>query len=155
MSEKTQEGKSTPSEMPLKIEEKGKTSDKPKYDKAELMKIFDEMIFSDGYEEKITIKGKLKVIFRARNAEDTLDISKDIDSKNFTLISTLQEHRALMNLTYSLTNYAGKDLRGMEIEEKVKVIKKLPAVIVGALSEELMKFDSKVAAACMEGEENF
>jgi hypothetical protein len=129
---------------------------KPKYDKAELLAIFDEMIFSGEYTEEVSLRGgKLKVVFKTRSAEDTTTITRELDGKNFALISTLQEQRALKNLAYSLVMYAGKDIKDMSVEDKAKFIGRLPEVIVGILSEALGKFDSKTYAACQEGEANF
>lgn len=130
-------------------------ANKPKFKKEELLAIFDEIIFSGEYIEEVAIKGKLKVKFRSRSAEDTLSISQDIDSKNFTLMTTLSEYRALQNLGYSLVSYAGNDLSKMEVKERVKFVSKLLSPVVAALSQALVDFDEKVNAACMEGEANF
>lgn len=127
----------------------------PEFDKDELLRVFDQIIFEGEYSEDVTIKGKLKVVFRARSVEDTTSITREIDGKNFSLITTLQEQRALLNLAYSLVSYAGKDLGKMELEERKKFINKLPAAVVAALSAELSKFDLKVDMACREGEANF
>lgn len=127
----------------------------PEFDKNELLQIFDEIIFSGEYTEEVTVKGKLKLVFKAKTAEETTEISREIDGKNFTLITTLQEHRALLNLAYSLVGYAGKDLSKVAIDERKKIINKLPAAIVATLSAELSKFDLKVDMACREGEANF
>jgi hypothetical protein len=54
-----------------------------------------------------------------------------------------------------MTAYNGKDLSKVTFEEKSKFIGKLPAVVVAALSEALVKFDRKIDTACREGEENF
>lgn len=129
--------------------------EKPRWTPEELLIVFDEMIFSGEYEEEISIRGKLKVAFRARSAEDTSNISREIDGKNYTLISTLQEQRALLNLSYSLISYAGKNLKGVSVDERRKIVAKLPAVMVATLSDALFKFDQKIAAACEEGESNF
>lgn len=128
---------------------------KPKFDPDELLVIFDEIIFSGEYREDITIKNKLKVTFRSRSADDTTSISKEMDSGSYSLISTLQERTAFLNVIYSVIFYAGKDLSNLTLVQKKDFFGKLPAVIIGALSEALIKFDSKVAAACFEGEENF
>jgi len=128
---------------------------KPKYDPQELLAIFDEMIFSGEYQETVSIKGKLKVTFRTRSVNDITEMTRETDGKNFTLISSLAEHRALLNLAYSLVSYAGKDLSSMSIEDRKKFIGSLSGVIGSALSEALVKFDEKVSAAFAEGEENF
>jgi hypothetical protein len=130
-------------------------ADKPKFDKEELLRIFDEMIFSGEYIEDVLIKKKLKLKFRTRSAKDTMEISKDIDSKSFTLINTLSEYRAVQNLAYSLVSYSGNDLSQMPVEERVKYVTGLPGIIVGTLSDALAKFDQKIAAAFDEGQENF
>lgn len=129
----------------------------PKYKKEELLAIFDEMMFSGEYTEEVTIKDKLKVVFRTRSTDDTTAITRQLDarSKEFTLLSTIQEQRALLNLGYSVVMYHGKSLKDLSIEDRVKFIGKLPAVVTGALSEALIKFDAKTDAACQEGEANF
>jgi len=133
----------------------GDTPAKPKYPKEELLKIFDEMIFSGEYSEDVSIKGRLQVRFRSRSAADMTDISRDIDNKNFVMMATLSEYRALLNLSYSLIFYSGKDLTEVSPAERQKFISKLPGVIVGALSDALVKFDEKIDLACREGQENF
>lgn len=128
---------------------------KPEFSNEELNVIFDEIIFSGEYKEDVIIKGKLKVTFRSRTADEVNAITKELDSQTHTLISTLQERTAFLNVVYSTAWYAGKDISGMKIEDKKAFIGKLPAVVIGAISEALLKFDSKVAKACMVGEENF
>jgi len=127
----------------------------PEFDKDELLHIFDEIIFSGEYTEEINIRGKLKIVFRARSAEETTTISREIDGKNFTLITTLQEHRALLNLAYSLVGYAGKDLSKVSIDDRKAILNRLPAAMVATLSNRLSTFDLKVDMACREGEVNF
>lgn len=128
---------------------------KAEFDKAELLAIFDEMIFSGEYTEDITIKGKLKVTFRARSANDITAISRELDSSQFSLMSTVNEQRAFLNLIYSMISYSGKNYEKVDIAERRKMIGQLPAVVIGALSEALVKFDQKMDAACREGEANF
>jgi hypothetical protein len=133
-----------------------KKPETPKFKKEELLAIFDEMIFEGQYVEDVALRGgKLKVRFKSRSVDDTTAISRDIDGKNFSLITTLQEHRAVLNLAYSLVSYAGQDLAARSAEDRIKFIGKLPGVIVGALSEALNRFDEKINAACVEGEANF
>ena len=128
---------------------------KPKYDKDELLTIFDEIIFSGEYREDVSIKNKLKVTFRSRSADDINAISKELDSGTYNLISTLQEKTAFLNVVHSVVSYSGKDLAPMNSDAKKAFFGKLPAVVIGAISQALITFDAKVAAACMEGEENF
>lgn len=129
---------------------------KPQYDKNELLAIFDEMIFSGEYKEPISLRGgKLKIVFRSRSVSDTTAISRDIDAKSFTLITTLQEYRALQNLAYSLVSYAGNDWSKLSVEDRVKKLNEMPGPVASLLSMELTKFDQKIFAACEEGEANF
>lgn len=128
---------------------------KPEFDKNELLTIFDEILFSGEYREDVLIKNKLRVTFKSRTASDTSEITREIDKSSFNLMAALQEHRAFLNLAYSVVSYNGKDLSAAKIEDRKVFIGKLPAVVVGALSEALVKFDRKTDAACAEGEINF
>lgn len=137
---------------PLDGEEK---EEKPKYDKEELNRIFDEILFSQEYQETVTIKGKMKVTFRTRSAEEIEAITKKLDATPANLVATLSEKRAILTLHDALVNYHGKDLSGMKLEDKARFVNKLPGVVVGALMRALQKFDDKCFEACKEGEENF
>lgn len=136
------------------VESKVETA-KPEFDKDELLTIFDEILFSGEYREDVLIKGKLKVTFKSRTASDTSEITKEIDKSSFNLMAALQEQRAFLNLAFSIVSYNGKDLSAAKIEDRKIFVGKLPAVVVGALSEALVKFDRKTDAACAEGELNF
>ena len=127
----------------------------PKHSPDELAEIFDKILFEGEYTEEIKIRNKLVVVFKSRSAKETQAISLEIDSKNFTLYMTAQEHRALLNLASSLVNYAGKDLSKVTAEDRKTFVGKLPTSVVAKLSEELVKFDLKVDAACRDSEENF
>lgn len=137
------------------VDQPAAETEQVKYDPSELLSIFDTILFEGEYTENVTIKGKLKVTFRTRSVDDTTAITKEIDGSVANLVSTLQEARALSNLTYSLVNYNGKSLAEVTPEDRRKLIGKIPAIVVGALSEALVKFDAKVAAAFAEGEANF
>lgn len=128
---------------------------KPEFTKEELLAVFDSIMFEGYYEEDVTIKGKLKVKFRSKSAKDVTDISKELDSRTFNLISTLQETRAFLSIVYGLMSYNGRDLSSQSLEERTKFIERLPSAIAASLSEAINKFDRKVDLACVEGEENF
>ena len=130
-------------------------SEKPAWGQEELLQIFDQILFENEYREDITIKGRLRVTFRTRSAEETVAVSKFIDSSDFKLISTVEEHRAIKNLGYSLVVFQGKDLSRLKEEEKSKFISQLPTQVIGMLVDKLAEFDRKVAAACSEAERNF
>lgn len=125
------------------------------YKKEELLAVFDELIFQGEYTEEQTIRGKLKVSFRSRSADETMQISKQLDVMDFKLLTTMQEQRAFLNLSKSLTMYQGKDLDKLKSEEKAEFIKRLPTSILGALADALAEFDRKVDLACREADENF
>lgn len=144
-------------EAPTEPVSKDKPAEKepPKYDPEELLRIFDEMIFAGSYSETINIKGKLKVTFRTRSAEEMDAITQKIDTMSAVLVSTMMEKRSLLNLYYALTSYQGRDLSTAKFDEKVAFISKLPAAIVGMLMVTLFDFDSKINAVTKEGESNF
>jgi hypothetical protein len=128
---------------------------KEEFSQTELLAVFDEIIFSGEYSETINLRGKVPVTFRTRTAEEISDIQRQIDSSGSNLISTVESIRSLMNLKFAMSNYKGQDLSTMKPEEKVKFVERLPGPLVGMLLMALSKFDSKVAAACKEGEQNF
>jgi hypothetical protein len=128
---------------------------KPRFTKEELLKVFDVLIFEGEYKEEVAIKNKLRVTFRSRTTEETMEISKILDSQDFKLLSTMQEQRAFHNLLKSLVVYQGRDLTNIKPEEKEKIIKKIPTSIIGSLADKLAEFDLKVDEACQEGEGNF
>lgn len=132
-----------------------KEEEKPKYDKDELLRIFDEIIFNGEYVEDVTIKGKLHVQFRTRTSEEIAEISRILDTTTFNLVATMNESRMILGLQYALTSYQGKPLIGMNKEDKAKFIKRLPAPVIGVLLDALYRFDDKVFEACREFEENF
>jgi len=127
----------------------------PKYDPDELARIFDEIIFSGEYSEDVTVRGKLRVRFRTRTAEEIEQISAVVDATKANLVSTLAEKRAVLNLQYGLAMFQGKDLRSLSVEDRAKFVKRLPGPVIGALLTALNDFDAKVYAACQDGEENF
>lgn len=126
-----------------------------KYDEAELAKIFDEILFTGEYVEEVVIRGKLRVSFKTRNAEELAAISRVIDGTSYTLVQTMAESRMVLNLQYALQSYQGKDLSGLKVEERALFVRKLAGPLIGVLVEALIKFDEKVAAACKDLEENF
>jgi hypothetical protein len=126
-----------------------------KYSQDELLRIFDEVIFSGEYCEDVTIKNRLKVRFRTRTAEEIEEITRLVDATQANWQSTVNEKRTLLNLQYALISFQGTDLRSLKIDDRAKYIRKLPGPVIGALLVALGRFDEKVFAACQEGEENF
>ena len=127
----------------------------PTYSKEELLKIFDELIFSGDYSETFRIRDKLSFTLRARTAEEINEIQQVIDSANLKLISSVETMRSFMNLQYALIAYNGNDLSMLKLDERKKFVERLPGVIIGALINQMARFDHKVAKACEEGEANF
>lgn len=145
MSDK-KEAKAAP-EVAVKKEEK-----KEKYTQEELLSIFDTIMFEGEYREDVVIKGKLKVTFKTRSGADTGAITKALDAKQFNLMSTMNEYRALLSIAYSITRYNDKDLGSAPLEKRIEFIEKLPSVVVSALSNALVDFDIKTEAALAEQE---
>lgn len=140
---------------PVVEETEVSTEEKSKYDKDELLAIFDEIIFSGEYTEDVVIKERLKVAFRTRTTGEIEDITRLVDNTQANLVATLNEKRTILNLQYALTHYQGRDLKSLKVEDRAKFLKGLPAPVIGALIGALVKFDDKVFEACREGEENF
>lgn len=126
-----------------------------KYDKEELLKVFDELLFNGEYREEFLVRGKLAVTFRTRSTKEAMEMSRNLDKGTFNLITTLQQERAYQALIYSLVEYQGRDLSGLSKDDKAKFVDGLPLNIVDSLSDLLSEFDNKVMEACKEGEKNF
>ena len=127
----------------------------PKYSEDELASIFDEIIFSGEYVEEVLIRGKLRVSFRTRTAEEIRQITQVVDGTQAVYANTVESIRSLLQLQYALTSYQSKDLTSIKPEEKAKFIGQIPGPVVAMLLEALSKFDEKVFVACQEGEANF
>ena len=140
---------------PTSDPEPKKEEEKPEFTQEELLRIFDEIIFSGEYREEFIIKGKLPITFRTRTAEEITEIQQHVDGSRSNLLSTVETIRSIMNLQYALVNYRGYDLSMKKVEERSSYIKALPGPIVGMLLGVLSKFDHKITSACKEGEENF
>lgn len=125
------------------------------YTKEELAAVFDQLLFEGEYKEDVTIKGKLRVAFRTRNAAETMNISRVLDSSDFKLLPTIQEQRAFLNITKSLVAYQGKDLSEVKDEEKIAFIRKLPTSLISAMADSLAEFDRKIDLACRDAENSF
>lgn len=132
-------------------------ADKPasKYSPEELMKVFDAIIFQGDYSESFSIRNKFKVTLRTRTQKEIADITKQVDAMDAKLVSTMEQHRAILNLQCALVQYGPRDLSTVSWEDKAKMIEKLPGPIIGALLNALGNFDDKVYQACQEGESNF
>lgn len=154
MSTKNKQEISVPeADMETKVEQSEKSSaNTPKYSQEELLAIFDSIMFEGEYREDVTIKGKLKVTFKTRSAADTSAISRELDSKQFNLISTVHEYRAMLSMGYSITGYGNKDLSGLVFSKRIEFLEKLPSVVVSAISNALVEFDIKTEAALREQE---
>lgn len=140
----------------LKQENEVKTepnaAEEPKYDSDELAQIFDNLMFEGEHQETVKVRGR-NATFRTRTAEETMKISKELDSMTVNFVATLQQHRIMLNLAFALVNFNGKDLSSMEpLPDRYKLISKLPTQVIGILEEELVKFDAKVDAACKDPE---
>lgn len=144
-------------EITPKVEVKDKPSSDtaPEYEEEELLRIFDEILFSNEYTESYNIRGRMEVTFRTRTAKEVQDIDRNLDSLGASLVSTVENIRSFNHLERALVTYNGKDLSTMKSTEKSGFVQSLPGPIIGALLLTLAKFDHKVGMACKVGEQNF
>lgn len=126
----------------------------PKYDPNELLRIFDDIIFSGEYVEEVVIRGRLPVKFSTRTAEQVGEIQDALDSAGLNLISSIDQRRSILSLEQSLVSFNGRDLSGLSRKDRAATIGKLAAPVIAMLLNAMGEFDMKVAAACRE-EANF
>jgi len=131
------------------------SSSAPEYPEEELLRVFDEILFSNEYSETFSIRGRMEVTFRTRTAKEVQDIDKSLDSLGASLISTVENLRSFKHLERALVSYNGKDLSTLRVSEKESFVQALPGPIIGALLITLAKFDHKIGMACRVGEQNF
>lgn len=149
-----QDSKNDPGDGEKKAPEEG-DGEESKYDQEELLRIFDEIIFTGEYSEEVTIRGKLHVRFRTRTVEEIEQISATVDAMEAHLVATLNDKRSVLNLQYALVSYQGKDLKSLDIADRSKFIRRLPGPIIASLLTAMSIFDMKVFEACKDGEANF
>lgn len=147
------EERPTPVKAPEAIAKEEETSSE--FPEEELFKVFDEILFSNGYEEEVQVNKRLSVKFRTRTSKEIQAISRIIDASQAVLVSTMEQQRGLLHLQYALVAYYGTDLSTKSESDKAVFIEKLPGAVVASLLEALSKFDRKVTLACRIGEANF
>lgn len=145
-------GKETEPVVETPIEEKKEAS---KYTQEELLAIFDELLFTGYYDEKINVRDKLFFTLRSKTMEDWLAINTEMDSKKFNLISSAVDERANLSLARSLVEYNGKDLSRIDWKDRVAFVRGLPVAFIAIMTKHLNEFEAKVNEATSEGEENF
>ncbi len=138
-----------------KAEDTPPTNPKRKtYEQEELLRVFDEIIFQQEYSEEMSLRGRFKATFRTRTSDEVNQIQNAIDKSGFTLISSVENLRMVLNLSFALVAYNGESLP-LQLAGKRAFVDKLPGPVVGMLLNALNNFDDKVAQACIEGDENF
>ena len=147
-----------------KDEDSQDKKDKPEFSSDELLIVFDEILFSGTYTEKFCIRDKLNFEFKMRTSGESSSVARRIDKSGFNMLATMEQHVALLNLSYSLVSFKGTDLTDMPAvpgpdadakQNRYDYVNSLPGPIVAAMHYYLSKFDRKIQLALMEGEENF
>jgi hypothetical protein len=142
-------------ETPEKVAAVSKEIPAPeKYDQTELLRIFDDIIFSGEYIEEVIIRGRLPVKFSTRTAKQVGEIQDALDSAGLTLISSIEQRRMLLGLEQALVSFNGKDLTGLSKKDRSEFIGQLAGPVIGMLLTAMSDFDTKIQAACRE-EANF
>ena len=124
--------------------------------KEELLRVFDELIFSDGYSEEVSLaSGRVRVTLRTRTVKEIGEIQSRLDASSYNLAATLEQRRSFEMMVCAMDSYNGRDLSGMQISEREAFMSRLPGPVLGLILRALKDFDLKVASACEEGELNF
>lgn len=143
------------SEESKKDEPKKEGDKKPEFDENELMAIFDAMLTQSEYTEVVNIGKRLRVVWRTRTTGEANAITKIIDSAGFATFVAAQNHSNVLNMSYSIVGFNGKDLRSSKVSDRKAFLESLPEPIIVMLANSLAKFDFKVAKATEVGQENF
>ena len=143
------------SEQKEQGQEEQEPQGRDRYTEQELLKIFDDILFSDEYQETYYIRGKHPVTFRTRTAAESNKIIRTIDGMNLRTIMAVNNHTNLLTMAYSLVQFGNKDFSKSSIKEKYEFLQNLPEQIINAISIKMGEFDEKVSYAMEEGERNF
>lgn len=153
-----------PKEEASTSEEEPSEEDKPLYSKEELLALFDTLMFDGVYTEVLTVsEGKLTAMYRTRTASESNYINVAVDRQQYSTIVTLQNHQALMTLSYALKEYTVTNSQGKTLTktlpekpaEAYESLSSLPEAMVEALCRSMTIFDDKVRMALAEAEANF
>ena len=135
------------------------------YTEAELLPIFDSLMFQDEYVERIeVVPNRLWMTFRSRTAEENNGILVMIDKRQFTSIVTLSNHQALLTLAHAVVAFSATDKTGKALEmdlskqtskERYELLSSKPSAIIEAASNALAKFDEKMGWALRMGLKSF
>lgn len=128
---------------------------KPEFSEDELLVIFDAMMTQGEYVEVVTLNKRLKVVWRTRTTGESNAITRVIDSAGFVTFIAAQNHSNVLNMSYSLVGFDGKDFRTSKPAERKAFLESLPEPIIVLMANSLAKFDYKAAKATEVGRENF
>ncbi len=127
----------------------------PVYDKKELLKIFDTVLFEGDYREQVKIGRKFSVTLRTRSVGESNEITRKVDALGLKTFLAVQNYTNVITLAYAIHDINNVSLADKKFEEKYKKVKSLPEGLIVLLSGKLFDFDRKVMAAMEEGQGNF
>lgn len=123
--------------------------------KAELLTIYDAIMFEDKFEKAYPLGTKYSAVFSSRVAENDISIARQLDVLKFDTMHAMQTMTAILTLSHGLIELNGKDLREMTPTERYDYIRNRPTQLVGVLAAKQIEFDSLVSEALEYGSENF
>ena len=132
-------------------EEKAEQS---KYPQADLLAIFDKLVFEGEYQEEFKGRG-LKLTLRSRSGDDAINISRAVDKFEGKTFMTVQTYANMLTLAHSLVSFNGKAFGPKDTAAKYKFLLTLPDPILVLLIDKLKDFDEKIGLAIAEGRKNF
>lgn len=137
-----------------KTEQKEEKPEESKYSQAELLAIFDKLIFEGEFQEEFKGRG-MKLTLRSRSGDDAIKISRAVDSFEGKSFMTVQTYANILTLTHSLVSFNGKSFDKKDTSGKYKFLLTLPDPILAVLMDKLKEFDEKIGLAIGEGRKNF
>jgi hypothetical protein len=115
--------------------------------------IYDAILDKGYYEEYVKIRAH-RAVFRTRSYEEQLRVQTALELAQPRMAISQEELVSRYNLAASLYEWQGKAIKHEtddDFENAMKMIRKMPAPLVGLLYDALAKFDTKIMIIFSEG----
>lgn len=142
------EAEAEQTEKPKEAEEK------PKYTKAELLAVYDTLVFEGTYTEVYRSRG-INVEYRTRSGDDVVRLNQYLDAYQAKSMASLQTYSNMLTLAASLKSFNGKEFKPGDIRGTFEYLKTQPDAVNTVLLMNLSEFDMKIGMAIEEGRKNF
>lgn len=124
------------------------------YTKEQLLALYDDLVFENGYKEEIKVRG-FSFGFKTRSSEDLIGINRALDNFKAQSANSYQTYANYLTLAASLSFIDGVEFEAGKLKLAYDALLKQTTAKVDIMLMELTNFDRKVAMAIEVGRKNF